>query len=485
MGNKKKAARQQEEALRGVEAACAAAGWSGDDLAVLEAAETLSSALGRLESSSSAAAAAPGDAERSELWAWAVAQGARAHEHVGLGGAFGGGSGVFATTGAVEAGSVVFSIPLEPLALFATRGRDDGLAKFAAGLDAVNPTVALALRVVYEAQLGPRSTHCHYLAALPRSFDAPIGWKPESLALLAGASLRQACGAKRAAARVFCDISRARCLPRAVAWDEWVWAMGAVVTRQNAVPVDDGPPALCLFPLWDFCNHAIDSPRSSFVAGAMELRADKNLAPGDQIFMFYGPRADVDLVLHSGFCLGGRNPYDRLDLRVPLPPTPLRPLVASLLEKSNVPRVSDLVFEARLSRVDDAVQPDAALRAIALAAVADKPQAAHLMRASATDHAVWCPLDDDHDRRACVFLTRCCDAELASRVSFRARVRDHRRRSPPRDCDSTTTTAAAATTTKAAHDRLAAALFDTDLEMLVDAAAQIRAYLRSRGWAEE
>ena len=37
-------------------------------------------------------------------------------------------------------------------------------------------------------------------------------------------------------------------------YEEYRWAVGIVMSRQNYVPVN-GTPQICLIPLWDMLNH--------------------------------------------------------------------------------------------------------------------------------------------------------------------------------------------------------------------------------------
>lgn len=447
-----------EEALRAVESACSAASWqSCSDLKLLEIAAKLEHRIDSLHSAM--AATLPRELlewrvvrtddqveeSRRRLWDWALSCGSNCHEQICLSTWVGRQAGVFAR-GEIGAGEVVFSMPIlrSRLILFAAHGCDDDLAKFAieSGLEQMSPTVALALRLVHEAQLGEGSEYEAYVGSLPVEFDTPLSWDCKSLALLAGATLRKACQIRRSASRTYCELMRAtaarsllrRSLPRGcIAWDEWLWAMGAVVTRQNSVPLSSGTSKLCLVPLWDCCNHALDAPasevRQDLHSGQklLELRTDRRLKVGDQMWMRYGARSDAELVLHSGFLLGERNPHDALRLHASLPPSEIFKLLATLLDAAGVPNVPNMEYGRSwlgyLVRSGiNSVTPDSSLRALALAAVADKVRAAHLMRISNTDHTSWRPLDSHHQRDADIFLTHLCDRHLAEKVAFRVRI---------------------------------------------------------------
>lgn len=437
MPKKSRRAKKAEAALSSVEAACRASEWSSDDdMDVVLAVTRLQASLEELRREPSLRPAAV-DA-RAGLVKWAASRGAIAHEATELRD-FGQQTGVYVSR-PVAKGELLFSIPRGCM-VFARY--NDSLGEFIveSGLDDMSPTVALALRLLYEASLGKESRFAAYVAALPATFDTPLAWAPGSLAMLAGPSLRRACGSKRAAARTFCELARAAmerpklaaALPDFCDWDDWTWAMGAVITRQNSVPIELGENTrtrLGLVPLWDVCNHALDAPSTEFRQGDdgqgfIELRANADMQTDDQVFMNYGDRSDADLVLHSGFCLGAQNPHDALQLAVALPhrDADLKRLVARLLDNAQVPRLDarkpDSPWRGGLRRSKGTVVPNDSLRALALAAVADKARAVHLMRASGADHALWSAVNSDHDRDATTFLCQLIDTDIANRVAFR------------------------------------------------------------------
>ena len=79
------------------------------------------------------------------------------------------------------------------------------------------------------------------------------------------------------------------------------------MTRQNRVPLGgtsfEPEFGLALIPLWDLINHAEGEVTSThdIAAKVTECTAMMDFAAGDQVFMFYGPRPNSELLLHSGF----------------------------------------------------------------------------------------------------------------------------------------------------------------------------------------
>ena len=132
--------------------------------------------------------------------------------------------------------------------------------------------------------------------------------------------------------------------------------------------------------------------------------------------MRYGPRPNVELLLHSGFTEPA-NAFDVYDLEVPLETDDpkLATFLRALLDKARVPRRPNSAnSRGTLHRkTSTSVQPKADLKAALLGAVADKKEAAHLMRLSNTDHTLWTPLDATHDLKAARKLQALCDAAAA------------------------------------------------------------------------
>ncbi|KAL6076438.1 Histone-lysine N-methyltransferase setd3 [Balamuthia mandrillaris] len=118
-------------------------------------------------------------------------------------------------------------------------------------------------------------------------------------------------------------------------WEEFIWAMSAVMSRQNNIPLtplnDKQPQALhqlsrqqefALIPAWDMCNHDNGKITTFYDINSecTECYATRNFKKGEQIYIFYGPRGNSELLLHSGFVFDNNN-YDSLSVRMRLPDT--------------------------------------------------------------------------------------------------------------------------------------------------------------------
>ena len=402
--------------------------WSSpDDEVVLLAFRDLCTALGKLPTSETRPGPTP--ASRAALREWVGENAGLWHKNVDVVD-WGDAQSRVVATGPLECGEVIFSIPTSVM----MTGNKELMAK------GLHETLALAVELCRG-----EPKFAAYIAALPATYDVPVAWSFETAAEVVGLSksaFRRALGAKRAAARAFLDIGGD------LVWDNFLWALGAVTTRQNAVP------HLALAPAWDMCNHDPRGPRSQVVDDRLELRVETSLKKGDEVRMSYGDRSSLEFALYAGFVPDERCVKDRVTLEVDVSPNKL---VCNLLRKAGVP--GDQVF---VGSITADLRPDDALRAIALggSVLSDKKRIANLIRAGPC--AAWAPLDDLHASDATAFLRRACDADLARRASANASVR-------LKFLLNETTT----TTTSESHRRLARDLLHFEFALLQDAVTSL------------
>lgn len=95
--------------------------------------------------------------------------------------------------------------------------------------------------------------------------------------------------------------------------------MASVTTRQNKVPLkgDDGSHDLALIPLWDMCNHTEGEITTGYdpITRQCVCYAAHPVAAGEEICIYYGPRPNSELLLHSGFVYAG-NQRDFLKIKL-------------------------------------------------------------------------------------------------------------------------------------------------------------------------
>ena len=93
-------------------------------------------------------------------------------------------------------------------------------------------------------------------------------------------------------------------LAAAPSFAEWRWALSAVLTRRNGVPVGERQSLLALIPVWDMCNHRAAGEMSTGYdeqADHVLCRAMQPFGAGEQVYIFYGPRSHADLLVNNGF----------------------------------------------------------------------------------------------------------------------------------------------------------------------------------------
>ncbi|CAI8011897.1 Actin-histidine N-methyltransferase [Geodia barretti] len=230
-------------------------------------------------------------------------------------GSFGGvGYGVKATAD-IEMGERVMRIP-EKLMMTSETAKTSQLGPLIARdrMLQVMPNVALALHLLNE-RYNPKSFWKPYIDILPATFSLPLWFDRSQLELLTGSPcLSDSLQHVRSVGKLYSHLHK---LLRAHGdtsiylysvgfyYDDFVWAVSAVMSRQNEIPHerDETQSKLALIPLWDMCNHWPGSISTDFDA---ELRTCDCFSPsavrtGKELRIFYGARSNAELFLHQGF----------------------------------------------------------------------------------------------------------------------------------------------------------------------------------------
>jgi protein-histidine N-methyltransferase len=127
------------------------------------------------------------------------------------------------------------------------------------------------------------------------------------------------------------------------------WAVSTVMTRQNLVPtkvnglVEDLP---ALIPFWDMANHKDDVVTTGYNEELQQIEsaALTDYKKGEQIFIHYGNRNNVDLMIHNGFVYP-ENKHDSLPIRLSLSTADeLYEERTQLLAKLSIPPTGDLLL---------------------------------------------------------------------------------------------------------------------------------------------
>ena len=91
------------------------------------------------------------------------------------------------------------------------------------------------------------------------------------------------------------------------------------MTRQNVVPGvgENASPVTALIPFWDLANHDHGQLSTDYdpEADATVCLAQRDFSQGEQFTIFYGVRANCDLLVHNGFVFPD-NQADCLTIRL-------------------------------------------------------------------------------------------------------------------------------------------------------------------------
>ncbi|KAF0302495.1 SET domain-containing protein 4 [Amphibalanus amphitrite] len=240
----------------------------------------------------------------------------------------------------LQPGATLVSIPLSLLVSSATALRSELGAALRAARPAVSAQLAVSLWLALERRRGADSGWRPYLASLPSAYTTPAYCEPRELSAdLLPEALLSAARLQHAAVRR--NLLRARRLlretsaPCVAGWElseeELRHAWVTVKTRAMCVePEEDlgnAPSGLkddncALAPFLDLFNHRPGATVYSSVSdGCYRLMTEHGVAAGEQVFIDYGPRDNLQLVLDYGFVVPG-NERDAVPVPaewVPLP----------------------------------------------------------------------------------------------------------------------------------------------------------------------
>ncbi|KAI4495742.1 hypothetical protein M0802_008365 [Mischocyttarus mexicanus] len=141
-------------------------------------------------------------------------------------------------------------------------------------------------------------------------------------------------------------------------YDDYIWAVSTVMTRQNLIPSEDGSSMIhALIPMWDMCNHEEGRITTGFntTSDCCECYAMRNFKKGEQIFISYGSRTNSDFLVHSGFvCLENKKDGVRIPLGISTS-DPLRKERIELLDKLGLPATGKFLLEAGTVPISDSL----------------------------------------------------------------------------------------------------------------------------------
>jgi len=182
------------------------------------------------------------------------------------------------------------------------------------------PNVVLAVHLLIERN-SPASIWEPYINTLPHSYSTVLYFSKDQLEGLKGSpALEDALKQCKFVARQYAYFYRLfsnTLLKDYLTYDEYRWAVSTVMTRQNVIPGEDGVGINSLIPFWDLANHDHGQLSTDFdpETKSTVCLAQRNFSPGEQFTIFYGVRANCDLLIHNGFVFAD-NQSDCLTIRL-------------------------------------------------------------------------------------------------------------------------------------------------------------------------
>ncbi|XP_029642388.1 actin-histidine N-methyltransferase [Octopus sinensis] len=189
------------------------------------------------------------------------------------------------------------------------------------------PNVVLAIHLLSESK-NSDSFWYPYISCLPKNYNTTLYFNPEELKLLKGSPvLTEAFNHYQRIARqyayfykLFQNNHYAQKFPlrEGFTYDDYRWAVSTVMTRQNQIPSSNGNQMInALIPFWDMCNHCNGQLSTDFdlVENCGKCYAMVNFQKEEQIFIFYGPRSNSELLIHNGFVYM-ENLFDTLTIKL-------------------------------------------------------------------------------------------------------------------------------------------------------------------------
>jgi len=206
------------------------------------------------------------------------------------------------------------------------------------------PNVVLAVHLLIERN-SPASIWEPYINTLPHSYTTVLYYSTEQFEQLKGSpALEDALKQYKFVARQYAYFYRLfanTLLKDYLTYDEYRWSVSSVMTRQNLVPGDEeGSSINTLIPMWDMANHDNGVLSTDYDPNTENpstvCMANREFKQGEQFTIFYGIRANCDLLIHNGFVFPD-NQADCLTIKLGIAKTdPLANIRLQLLEKLQI-----------------------------------------------------------------------------------------------------------------------------------------------------
>merc|ERR1719150_1936248 len=169
------------------------------------------------------------------------------------------------------------------------------------------PNVVLAVHLLIERN-SPASIWEPYINTLPHSYTTVLYYDQNKFEELRGSpALEDGLKQYKFVARQYAYFYRLfsnTLLKDYLTYEEYRWAVSTVMTRQNLVPGRETEGVVnTLIPFWDLANHDNGELSTDYDpdSPATVCLAHRDFTEGEQLTIFYGVRANCDLLIHNGF----------------------------------------------------------------------------------------------------------------------------------------------------------------------------------------
>nr|XP_023021881.1 histone-lysine N-methyltransferase setd3 [Leptinotarsa decemlineata] len=274
------------------------------------------------------------------------------------------------------------------------------------------PNVTLAIFLLFE-KFKKESFWGPYIDILPRDYTTVLYFNVDELEELKGSpTLEIALKQTKCIARQYAYFHKlfhtsedpiSRFMREKFTYVEYCWAVSTVMTRQNTIPSEDGQCMInALIPLWDMCNHTNGTVSTQYnpILHQSECFALKDFEPGEQFFIFYGPRTNAELFIHNGFIYED-NSHDGYWIRLGISKSDnLEEKRTKLLQKLAISPTSDFFINKGSEPIDGALL--AFLRIFNM----NEEQLQHWLESDRADDLRYsqCALDTSLEKKSWTFL---------------------------------------------------------------------------------
>ncbi|GMH72946.1 hypothetical protein TrLO_g14099 [Triparma laevis f. longispina] len=187
---------------------------------------------------------------------------------------------------------------------------DKAYLKYLKTLESLHPTIQLTLILLYNLK-NSSAPHNLYAHSLPKSYTTSCAWSSSVyknvMSSIGYEEFMKALKPRIMLLRYYLTLN----LPHSLS--DFLWALSAILSRQNNIMISSCHSEIGLTPVWDMMNHAqLDKAVISYIEKGEEgfelvTEGKRDYEIGENVDMFYGDRGNSDLLVSSGFVIPVEN----------------------------------------------------------------------------------------------------------------------------------------------------------------------------------